>query len=121
MKYASMAATYLLGLVFLIFGLNGFFHFIPIPEMTGTAGTFMGAMVESKFMMVVKVFEVGIAAAILLNFKRPLMYVLLMPITVCILLFHLLMAGDPIMAIVLFALNALLLWENRASYSGMTD
>ena len=37
MKTASTIARYLLGLIFLTFGLNGFFHFIPQPPPTGLA------------------------------------------------------------------------------------
>ena len=36
MKIASLIARLLLGLIFLIFGLNGFLHFIPMPPPTPT-------------------------------------------------------------------------------------
>jgi AraC-like DNA-binding protein len=38
MKIASVIARFLLGLIFLVFGLNGFIHFIPMPPPTGVAG-----------------------------------------------------------------------------------
>lgn len=41
MKFAVIGARVLLGLVFVVFGLNGFFHFIPPPEMNEAAGAFM--------------------------------------------------------------------------------
>lgn len=37
MRIASAAARFLLGLIFLVFGLNGFFHFLPLPAPTGVA------------------------------------------------------------------------------------
>jgi len=44
MKIASVIARVLLGLIFLVFGLNGFLHFIPMPPPTGVAGQFFGAI-----------------------------------------------------------------------------
>jgi hypothetical protein len=44
MKIASSIARLLLGLIFLVFALNGFLHFIPMPPPTGLAGQFMGAL-----------------------------------------------------------------------------
>jgi len=35
MRIASVIARYLLGLIFLVFGLNGFLHFIPMPPPKG--------------------------------------------------------------------------------------
>jgi hypothetical protein len=40
MKTASVIAQYLLGLIFLVFGLNGFLHFIPMPPPKGLAAQF---------------------------------------------------------------------------------
>ncbi len=40
MKIASLIARILLGLIFLVFGLNGFFHFLPMPPPTGLAAQF---------------------------------------------------------------------------------
>ena len=48
MKTASLIARMLLGLIFLVFGLNGFLHFIPMPPPTGLAGQFMGAFFASN-------------------------------------------------------------------------
>jgi putative oxidoreductase len=42
MKITSTIARYLLGLIFLTFGLNGFLHFIPTPPPTGVAAQFFG-------------------------------------------------------------------------------
>ena len=39
MKIAAMIARYLLGLVFFVFGLNGFLHFIPAPPPSGIAAS----------------------------------------------------------------------------------
>jgi uncharacterized membrane protein YphA (DoxX/SURF4 family) len=47
MKIASQIARYLLGLIFLVFGLNGFFNFLPMPGPTGVAAQFFGAIESS--------------------------------------------------------------------------
>jgi len=43
MKTASTIARFLGGVIFLVFGLNGFLNFIPLPPPGGIAGQFMGA------------------------------------------------------------------------------
>ena len=43
MKTVSAIARYLAGAIFLVFGLNGFLNFIPLPPPGGIAGQFMGA------------------------------------------------------------------------------
>jgi hypothetical protein len=67
MKIASLIARYLLGLIFLVFGLNGFLHFIPTPPPPGTAGQFMGALFVSNFLIVVFLLEIIPAVLLLLN------------------------------------------------------
>jgi putative oxidoreductase len=44
MKIATLIARILLGLLFLVFGLNGFLHFIPMTPPPGLAGQYMGAL-----------------------------------------------------------------------------
>lgn len=39
---AVTATRILLGLIFFVFGLNGFLHFIPQPPMAGNAAVLMG-------------------------------------------------------------------------------
>lgn len=88
MKYAIIGARVLLGLIFVVFGLNGFFMFIPTPEMTEAAGSFMGALVASGYiMMVVKTVEVLSGLMILTGRYLPLGLILLAPVSINILLF----------------------------------
>ena len=44
MKIVVLIARILLGIIFLVFGLNGFLHFIPAPMPTGLAGQYIGAL-----------------------------------------------------------------------------
>jgi uncharacterized membrane protein YphA (DoxX/SURF4 family) len=106
MKIAVLIARILLGLLFLVFGLNGFLHFIPMPPPAGLAGQYMGALFLSHYL--VAVFLLQVVGGLLLLAKRyvPLGLLLLGPVLVNILLFHSFMApeGLPI------ALFATVLW-----------
>jgi putative oxidoreductase len=106
MKIASLITRILLGLIFLVFGLNGFFHFIPMPPPVGTAGQFMGALFVSHYLVVVFLLQLIPAILLLLNRYVPLALTLLAPIIVNIFFFHALMApsGLPL------ALIVILLW-----------
>jgi len=93
MKIASTIARYLLGLIFLVFGLNGFLHFIPMPPPKGLAAQqFGGAIFMSHFWVVI--FSVQVLGGVLLLVNRfvVLAVVLLGPVIVNILCFHALMA-----------------------------
>src|SRR5260221_3390765 len=43
MTITTVIARFILGLIFLVFGLNGFLHFIPSSPPSGTPGQFMAA------------------------------------------------------------------------------
>jgi len=123
MKFAVIGARVLLGLIFTVFGLHGFFHFsfIPMPEMSEAGGTFMGALMGTGyFMIVVKAVEVLAGLMILTGRFLPLGLILLAPVTVHILLFHVFL--DPAgmgMAIFVVAMQLFLAWSYRDSYSGI--
>lgn len=106
MKIATLIARIFLGLLFLVFGLNGFLHFIPMQPPTGLAGQYMGALFLSHYLVVVFVLEAVGGLLLLINRYVPLALVLLGPVIVNIVLFHacLAPAGLPI------ALFAVTLW-----------
>jgi hypothetical protein len=58
MKTASAIARYLAGVIFLVFGLNGFLNFIPLPPPGGIAGQFIGALYASHYLWVIFAFQV---------------------------------------------------------------
>lgn len=64
MKTASTVARYLAGVIFLVFGLNGFLHFIPLPPPSGVAGQFMGALFVSHYLTLI--FALQVIGAVLL-------------------------------------------------------
>jgi putative oxidoreductase len=88
MKILTNISRFLLGLIFLVFGLNGFLHFIPMPPPSGVAGQFLGAMFVSKYLLVVSGLQVISGALLLINRYVPLALTILGPIIVNILLFH---------------------------------
>ena len=58
MKIITVIARFLLGLIFLVLGLNGFLHFIPMPPPSGIAGQFMGALFVSNYLGVVFLLQI---------------------------------------------------------------
>lgn len=91
MKIATLVARVLLGLMFTVFGLNGFLHFIPTPPYPGLAGQYMNVLVASHYMVPVFVLQLGAGLLFLLNRYVPLALTLIAPVIVNILLFHVLM------------------------------
>ena len=123
MKCAVIGARVLLGLVFVVFGLNGFFHFIPPPEMNEAAGAFMGVLVGTGyFMVVVKLVEVVAGLMILTGRFLPLGLVLLAPVSVHILLFHIFIDQTGLgMAVFIIVMQLFLAWVYRDSFRGVLE
>ena len=92
MKIVTVIARLLLGVIFLVFGLNGFLHFIPMPPPAGLAGQFLGALFVSHYLVFVFLLQVIPGVLLLINRYVPLALTLLGPIIVNIVLFHALMA-----------------------------
>lgn len=98
MKFTALVARLLLGLLFLVFGLNGFFNFIPQgPMPTGVAGQFMDALTVSHYLAVVLLLQIISAILFLVGRYVPLALTLIAPVIVNILLFHALMAPSGIL------------------------
>ena len=121
MKIASTIARYLMGLVFLVFGLNGFLHFIPMPPPKGAlAAQFGGVIFASHYWVVV--FGVQVIGAVLLLVNRfvPLALVLLGPVIVNIFFFHALMAPEGLpLAIVVVVLWLILAVRYKQYLAGI--
>ena len=111
-----------LGLIYFVFGLNFFLHFIPQsgPAPEGAAAAFTGGLFQSGyFFPFLKSVEVVFGLLLLLGWLVPLSLVVLMPISVNILLFHLLLApaGFPvILSLLIVILNLFLAWHYRNYY-----
>ena len=120
MKIATLTARILLGLLFLVFGLNGFLHFIPMGPPPGLAGKFMGALFVSHYLIFVFSVEVIGGALLLANQFVPLALILLGPILVNILLFHSLMAPEGLpVALFTTVLWAIIFYAVRRAFAGV--
>ena len=91
MKIIAIIARILLGLTFLIAGLNGFFNFIPAPPIPGLAGTFAGVLAQSHYFLFVAAVQTIAGALLLIDQFVPLALALLAPVIANILVFHLTM------------------------------
>ncbi len=114
-----MIARLLLGLVFTVFGLNGFLNFLPMPPLPEAAGAFMGALAATGYMFpVIKGFEVLAGLMLLANRFTPLALLFLAPIVVNIFLFHLFLepASSLPMPIILIGLMSYLGWCYRGVF-----
>lgn len=119
MKSRSVtAARVALGLIFFVFGLNGFLHFLPQPPMSGPPAQFLGALAATGYMLpLIKGTEVTAGALLLLGRYVPLALTLLAPVIVNILAFHAFLAPSGIaLPLVVLALELTLAWSYRAAY-----
>jgi uncharacterized membrane protein YphA (DoxX/SURF4 family) len=116
-----LAARILLGLIFFVFGLNFFLHFIPQQPMTPAAGAFAGAMFATGYLFVlVKVVEVTCGLLLLVGRFVPLALTLLAPIIVNIVFFHAFLAPAGIaLPLVVLALEIFLAWSFRDVFRPM--
>lgn len=120
-KYSVPIARVLLGLVFFVFGLNGFFSFIPLSPPEGVAGQFMGGLAASGyFFPLLKGTEVFVGAALLSGLFVPLALVVLAPISLNIMAFHLFLASDGMgMPIMIGVLHIYLAYAYRDAFAGV--
>ena len=88
MKILTNISRFLLGFILLVFGLNGFLHFIPMPPPSGVAGQFLGSMFVTKYLLFVFAIQLIGGVLLLINRYVPLALTILGPIIVNILLFH---------------------------------
>jgi putative oxidoreductase len=118
MSKLRIAARVLLGLAFVFFGLNGFFHFFSPPLPQGAAGEFMAGLVASGFVMpAMSLVEVIAGVMLLTGMFVPLALTLLAPILINILGYHLMLDMPGIGAgAVLTVLEIFLAWSYRSAF-----
>ena len=111
----------LFGLILIVFGANKFFGFMPMPELSGGAGEFMGALGATGYIFpVVGAVEMGVGVLLALNLFVPLALVVLMPISVNIVLFHVFLdMGGIVPAAVVGGLNVVLLFVYLPAYTSL--
>ncbi|HXM47316.1 MAG TPA: hypothetical protein VN956_05565 [Pyrinomonadaceae bacterium] len=121
MKILTLIARLLLGLIFVVFGLNGFLNFLSMgPMPSGLAGQFVGALVLSHYFWVVAGLQIAGGALLLVNRFVPLGLVLLGPVIVNIILYHVLLNPTGIaLAIVVTILWLIVFYAHRQYFSGI--
>lgn len=112
-----------MGLVFLVFGLNGFWHFIPQPKTPLPEGAlaFFGALMKTGYMLPL-VMGTQLLAGVLLLLNRfvPLALALITPIIVGIISFHIFLAPSGMApGMVVAVLDLYLAWAYRGAFRPM--
>jgi putative oxidoreductase len=120
MKVTSTIARYLLGIIFLVFGLNGFLHFIPMPLPPGVAGQFFMALGVSHYFAVVFLLQLVAAVLLLAGRYVPLALAIIAPVVVNILCYHTFMAPSGLpMAVILLVLWLFSVINVRSAFAGL--
>ena len=120
MKIVGTIARVILGLIFVVFGLNGFLQFIPMPAPTGIAGQFAGALFLSHYLVVIMFIQVLAGTLLIANRFVPLGLTLLGPVIANIVFFHVFMdpSGLPRAAVVTL-LWLLVAYSVRSAFAGL--
>ena len=120
-RISTAIVRVLLGLMFLVFGLNGFLNFIPAPkDMPQEIMNVIGALMKAGYMTVVSGAEVLVAVLLLTNRFVPLALALLAPIVVGIITYHVAMQPATIgPGIVVLLMELYLAWAYRGAFRSM--
>ncbi len=108
----------LLALALLFFGANKLFEFLPLYELPVEASNFMESLQSTGYVFyVVAALEIVIGLLLLLKKWVPFALILLAPISVNILLFHLFLdVSDIAIAIAIVGINAILIYKYWKAY-----
>lgn len=116
----SMGLRILLGLFVLIFGLNKFLHFIPIPPTPGDGGELMRIYASSGFFSLIGILEILGGLALITNKFVPIALVIITAIMFNAAIFHGLHAPDGIGgAAVGLILSLVLVYANKERFSSL--
>jgi uncharacterized membrane protein YphA (DoxX/SURF4 family) len=112
MRVVRLIARILLGLIFTVFGLNGFLHFLPMPPMSGPPAEFFGALFHTGYMIrLIFADQVLGGVLLLIGLAVPFALLLLAPIVLNIFLFHLFLAPSGLpLALIVVILEVFLAW-----------
>lgn len=125
MRYLTVIARILLGLLFFVFGLNGLHPFMPQPKELPppAAMAFVGAMIQTGYILKLVAATQTVAGFLLLiNRFVPLALTVLAPVLVNIILFHSFLYAAPSAfapGIIALILELYLAWSYRAVFRPM--
>ncbi|HEY3661960.1 MAG TPA: hypothetical protein VGL24_02275 [Chthoniobacterales bacterium] len=120
MKIVTIIARVLLGLTFVVFGLNGFLYFIHMPPPSGEAAKQFGTVLATTgYFNIIFLLQIVGGALVLLGWV-PLGLIVLCPIIVNIVLFHAFMAPEGLpLAVVCSLLALFLIWRYWGNFAGL--
>lgn len=121
-RWLPAIARFLMGLIFLVFGLNGFLNFMPQPkDLPEGVAALLGAFKTSGYMLqLISGTQVLVGALLLINCFVPLALALIAPVIVNIICFHVfLMPATIAPGIVVAVLEIYLAWSYRKVYAPM--
>jgi len=107
-----------LGIILVVFGANKIYSFIPLPQPPPEAASFLNSLADTGYiLLLVAVFEIIIGLMLLFKIWAPFVLLLLVPLSLNILLFHLFLDIPAIgAALLVVVLNGILLYKNRHKY-----
>lgn len=123
MNTVNTVARYVLGLAMLVFGANKFLHFMPNPELPEAAGVFMGALAGSGYIFPILGIAYIIAGlCLVLNKAVPFALIVLVPVSINVVAFHLVYAPAGILfAAIIAVLNVLLIYANWDRFKSLFE
>ena len=118
MKIVKIIICVLFGLMFINAGLNKFFNYLPVPELPADQLKVMAALMSIPWLMpLLASMEIIGGTLFAIPKTRPLGAIVIFPIMVGILLHHLTVAPEGIiMAVILFAINIWIIFDNCGKY-----
>jgi len=107
-----------LGIILLVFGANKIYPFFELPQPPAEAASFIQSLAETGYVLtVVAIFEIVIGLMLIFKLWVPFALLVLVPISLNILLFHLFLDVPAIAgALVVVALNVILLYKHKQKY-----
>lgn len=113
----------ILGMIFLVFGINGFVQFIPMPPppTEGPVGAMIAGFAASGyFFPVLKMTEIACGFLLVTGYFVPLALVILAPVILQIFLFHIFLEPTgTVMAVFLVVAELTLAYFYRNAYSSL--
>jgi putative oxidoreductase len=123
MKTVSHILRVVLGLIYVIFGINFYLHFIPMEMPTeGPIASFMGGLSSAPYMWhLIKVTEIVGGLLLILGSYVPFALTILFPVTLNIFMFHISMTpiGDAVMSIVMMIIHIFLFFHFKNNFTGI--
>jgi len=117
--FLPTASRFLLGLVFTVFGLAGFIHFMPDPPHPPAARVLHDAFVTSGYLFpFIKTTEIAVGLLFLSGRYIPLALVVLAPVLLNIVAFHIFLAPGTLLIVVPLVAAAIhLAWVQREAFA----